>query len=189
MIVEQLVGRTPHGDEVLLPSMGINHDLLVAFLSSGCTSCGSLWEEARERRLPVLPDYLRLVIVTRGEHEESPSAIAQLAPLDVDVIMSSELWEYMACPGSPYFAYIDGRTGRMVGEGTALSWDQVLGLVATSSGDASLISGVEHDSSKPRRDREREHDVDQILLKAGILPGDPSLYPESASDVHVEPTP
>jgi len=176
--IEQLVGRTPHGDDVLLPASGIQHDLLVAFLSSGCTSCGSLWEDLREHRLPVFPTYLRLVVVTRGSTEESPASIAELAPQDVDVIMSSETWEAFSTPGSPYFAYVDGKSGKVVGEGTALTWDQVLGLVATSSGDASLLSGVGRDGSKPRSDLQREEEVDQLLMQAGILPGDPSLYPE-----------
>ena len=106
LTVEQLVGITPSGDEVFLPASGIDHDLLVAFLSSGCTSCGSLWEDLREHRLPNFPSYLRLVVVTRGSAEESPSAIAELAPTDLDVMMSSEVWQAFSTPGSPYFAYV-----------------------------------------------------------------------------------
>ncbi len=186
IVVEQLIGRTPSGDDVLLPASGIDHDLLIAFLSSGCTSCGSLWEALREHRLPTFPPYLRLVVVTRGEHEESPAQIAELAPTDLDVMMSSDVWQHFATPGSPYFAYVEGSTGRVVGEGTALTWDQVLGLVATSSGDAALVSGVPRDQSKPSGDLRREEDVDRILLQAGILPGDPSLFPEPVTEFSSE---
>ncbi len=181
--VLQLVGRTPLGDEVILPTAGVDHDLLVAFLSSGCTSCGSLWADLREGRLPVLPAYLRLVVVTRGVTDESPAAIADLAPDDIDVLMSTEIWEDFSTPGSPYFAYVEGATGRVVGEGTALSWTQVLALVATSSGDAAVVSETGRDLAKPRSDRDRENGVDLLLLNAGILPGDPSLYPTPAIEV------
>ncbi len=181
--IARLVGQTPFGDEVVLPSAGVDHDLLVAFLSSGCTSCGSLWADLREAKLPLLPEYLRLVVVTRGATDESPAAIADLAPSDVDVLMSTEIWDAFSTPGSPYFAYVEGATGRVVGEGTALTWTQVLALVATSSGDGTVAAGVGRDLAKPRSDRERENEVDLLLLNAGILPGDPSLYPTPVTEV------
>ena len=52
-----------------------------------------------------------------GPEGESASAITGLAPEHVLVVMSSEAWDAYGVPGSPYFVYIDGATGSIVGEG------------------------------------------------------------------------
>jgi hypothetical protein len=76
--------------------------------------------------------------------------------------MSTETWQDYKVPGAPYFILVDGRQGRVVGEGTATSWDRVQHLIGQAAVDT-------HD----------ERTVDRDLRAAGIEPGDPSLYPES----------
>ena len=68
-------------------------------------------------------------IVTMGAEAESESAIAKLAPPDVTVLMSSEAWDDYEVPGSPYFVFVEGESGRVVGQGTAPDWDQVVRLM------------------------------------------------------------
>jgi hypothetical protein len=55
---------------------GTRQDTILAFLSSGCTTCRTFWEELREA---TPPRGTRMVIVTRGAEAESPVAIADVA--------------------------------------------------------------------------------------------------------------
>ena len=48
-------------------------DTLLAFLSSGCTTCAAFWEAFRDERRLGLPGGTRLVVVTRGPGRESPA--------------------------------------------------------------------------------------------------------------------
>jgi hypothetical protein len=87
--------------------------------------------------------------------------------------MSSEAWADFDVPGSPYFVLVGRDRGDIVGQGTARTWHQVMGLIGVASGD----EGVATRMRKSRRDRRQELDVDRILLEAGVRPGDASLYP------------
>lgn len=129
-VPDSLVGDTPDGEVLALSLLG--QDTLVAFLSSGCTTCQVFWEAFRG--VPELPRGARLVVVTRGAEEESPSALRERQPEGVPVLMSSETWDAFAVPGSPYFAYVDA-AGRLVGEGSGASWPQVLNLLAQARAD------------------------------------------------------
>ena len=126
----------------------------------------------------LLPARARLVVVTKDLSEESPSLLAELAPPTIDVVLSSQAWSDYNVPGSPYVVAVEGRTGRVQGEGTGMSWDQVAGLLAQATGDrAYLVADSSGRPSKPESDVEREARVDRELLAAGVLPGDASLYP------------
>jgi hypothetical protein len=171
-----LVGTTLSGDEVAIPLVGAADDTLLAFLSSSCASCQHLWQTLDDDGV-ALPVGTRLVVVPKGPERESPSAIAALAPSGAEVVLSTGAWSDFEVPGSPYFALVAGATGAVVGEGTALTWPRVLDLMGTSTADAAR-SGAPR---KPARDRRQEADVDRVLLEAGILPGDPSLYPGAAA--------
>jgi hypothetical protein len=173
----QVTGVTPLGDGVVLPLVGVDHDTLLAFLTSTCTSCQRLWSELVDADGSVLPSQLRLVVVPKGPDQESPAAILAAAPDSVDVVMSSVAWSDFKVPGSPYFVLVDGASGSVRGEGTALSWPRVVDLAAVATGDDRLADGIAHDPRKPTGDLRREAEVDRLLLDAGILPGDPSLYP------------
>ncbi len=165
-----LAGHGPRGESVVVRVVEVPHDTLLVFLSTGCGTCAGFWDEIAATREQV-PDHTRVVVVTRGSEEESPSAVAELAPTDVPVLMSSAAFEQLQVPGSPYVVQVDGPSGRVVGEGTAGSFAQVIALFLRSDGDARHAAG-----GKARADERRERHLDRILLEAGIGPGHPSLY-------------
>jgi hypothetical protein len=74
-----LVGVGPGGGARAARVAGVKHDTVLAFLSSGCTTCHVFWDELRTA---VLPRGIRLVMVTKGEDAESPTAVADVAPPD-----------------------------------------------------------------------------------------------------------
>jgi hypothetical protein len=145
-------------DVVHVAVAGARHQTLLAFLTSGCLTCRGFWDSFRDLQALDLPADLRLVIVAKDASEESITALRQLAPAHVAVVMSSSAWAAYGVPGSPYFVLVDGPEGRVRGEGTGASWDQVWNLLRQSEGDS------------------REHRIDAELLSHGIAPGDPSLY-------------
>jgi hypothetical protein len=164
---------------------GVEHDTVVAFLSSGCLTCQRFWDAFRKPRKLGLPAGTRLVVVTKGPDDESVSAVASVAPGAVPTVMSSEAWHDYDVPGSPYFVYVHGPTGRVRGEGTGPDWDQVSSLLSQATGDAELSSALAPNVvAKPNADAEREARVDRELHDGGILPGDPSLYAGPAPTDH-----
>jgi hypothetical protein len=183
-----VAGVTPDGDAVVVGVVGATQPTLLAFLSSGCVTCHLFWDTFATEKLE-LPGGARLVVVTMGPEAESESAVAAMAPPGVTVVMSSEAWDHYGVPGSPYFAFVDGVSGRVVGEGTAPDWEQVVRLMQQAGDDGALEASRRAASARQRRaerrhqdDRAREARTDDILMAAGIYPGDPSLYasPEAA---------
>ena len=160
-------GETLEGEAVAL-SLTSGTDTLLAFLSSGCTTCGAFWEAFAEGTGLDVPGGARLVVVTRSLDEESVSALAARAPRSVPLVASSSAWEGFGVPGSPYFVYVDG-TGRVVGEGSAATWP----AVRTLMGQAHADDAHRHPDKKRRLSREGRDDA--ALAAAGIRPGDPSL--------------
>jgi hypothetical protein len=151
----EVAGVTPTGDAIKLSLNGA--PTLLAFLSSGCTSCARFWDTLGEQRLP---DGLQPLIVTRGPDREQRSKLRSMAPPAVPVVMSSEAWAAYAVPGSPYFVMVQG--GEIRGEGVATTWDALTSLL----GDAV----------------EEQRGVDERLAAAGIGPDHPSLYLSAAPD-------
>jgi hypothetical protein len=170
-----VAGLEPDGGLVTLRTVGVAHDTALLFLSAGCTSCAAFWDGLRQ---PLgLPASTRLVVITRGSEHEDRAEIAALAPPGIDVVLSTQAWSDYGVPGSPYVVLVAGETGRVRGEGTGQSWQQVEALLSRADGAGPTTGAAGHsDAAKPRADREREGDVDRELLAAGILPGDPSLY-------------
>ncbi len=173
-----LQGVTLGGEQVVFAVSGVDHNTLLVFLSSSCLTCREFWSTFATDGV-TLPHGTRLIIVTKDLSDESPSELAALAPEGFELVCSSAAWTNYQVPGSPYVISIDGSTGRIQGEGTGLNWEQVAGLLAQATGDRHFLTGTEADTvRKPMSDVAREARVDQELLEAGILPGDPSLYPE-----------
>jgi len=165
-----LVGTTPRGDALSIAVVGVQHDTLLAFLTSGCSTCSAFWETFA-RRAPMVPGGARLVVVTRGPEMESPSRLVKFTPQEVPVVMSEDAWRSYDVPGAPYFAFVDGPSGQIVGEGAGMSWNQVVSLVEQALDDAG------DDRRHRRRHRPSGADrADQALSAAGITPGHPSLY-------------
>jgi hypothetical protein len=75
--------------------------------------------------------------------------------------MSTEAWLQYGVPATPYFVYVDGPSGHIVGEGSAATWEQVTSLWSQALAD----------------ERDAEARADRELTRAGIHPGHPSLYP------------
>ena len=78
------------------------------------------------------------------------------------LLASSQAWESLQVPGSPYFVLVDG-AARIVGEGSAATWPAVATLMGQADGD-------DRHGSREQRD-------DAALAAAGITVGDPSLGP------------
>ena len=173
-----LTGELPDGGMARVAVTGVEHATLLAFLSTGCGTCGTFWEALSDPSGPTVPGRdTRVVIVTNGTEAESAAAVADLAPPGIVTVMSSEAWDDYDVPVSPYFLLIDGPSGTVVGEGAGTSWDQVLDLLGRAVADAGLARGDERARLTRMAGQDRADWVDHELLAAGIEPGDPSLYP------------
>lgn len=169
-----LTGPTPAGDVVTLDfAGGTAAPTLLAFLTSGCTTCAGFWETLGERRLP--PE-VQTVIVAHGPDRERPARLRTLAPPGLPVVMSSAAWEDYAVPGAPYFVLVDGAVR---GEGVATTWQALASLVGDAIEDrreadrALPVPASEGLAAGPQRARR----VEETLAAAGIGPEHPSLYP------------
>ena len=188
-----IAGTTLNGEPVKLAVAGGRRSSLIAFLSSGCSTCGAFLEAFTAGVGDALPSGTRLIVVTRDSSRESPSKLRRLAPNDVPVVMSSAAWDQYAVPMTPYFVYVDGASGRIAGEGTAEAWPQVSSLLRDAlldaqpqgSPNASRRNGNEAGSGNGGATDHATHRggpagrsgrVDQELRAAGIGPAHPSLY-------------
>jgi hypothetical protein len=138
---------------------------LLAFLTSGCSTCAAFWEAFADPRTR-LPEGVGLLVVTKDASHESPVRLRELAPSGVRVVMSSRAWVDYDVPASPYFVHVDGR-GQLAGEGTAQRFDQVLSLLTDAVDD---LAGGEGSAERALR-------VERELAAAGIGPDHPSLRP------------
>ncbi len=172
-----LVGTGLDDDAISVRVTGVDHDTVVAFLSSGCLTCRRFWDAFAEPDSLGLSNDVRVVVATKDPTEESMSVIADLAPPSLPLVMSSQAWADYDVPGSPYFVLVDGPTGVVRGEGTGPDWKQVSGLLGQATGDASVVAELAANRvDKPGADAARELRIDQELLAADVPPGDPSLY-------------
>ncbi|MEO8969715.1 MAG: hypothetical protein ABI355_18920 [Solirubrobacteraceae bacterium] len=165
-----IAGPTPDGDAISLQLAASGGDpTLLAFLTTGCSTCAGFWETLGEPRLPA---GVRTVVVTHGAERERPVALRRLAPDGIPVIMSSQAWGDYAVPGAPYFVLVDGT---IRGEGAATSWSALGSLVSDAIEDARASQAA----GPPRASNgtERAQTVDRTLAAGGIGPDHPSLYP------------
>lgn len=160
-----LSGVTPRDEAVRIGVVGARQGTVLVFLSSGCLTCATFWEAFGSTDRLAVPGGARLVVVTKGPEAESGSRILEFSPAAFPVVMSTAAWDQYQVPHTPYFVYVDGPTGRVIGEGSAQTWQQVVSLWSQALAD---------DRGEARADRE--------LLKAGIRPGHESLYPARAKD-------
>jgi len=161
-----VAGATPRGDAISLAFDGPGSmPTLLAFLTSGCSTCIGFWETLGEPRLPT---GVQTVIVAKDADRESPRRLRSLAPDGVQVVMSTEAWEDYRVPGAPYFVLVDDDGVR--GEGLATSWESL----------ASLVSDAIEDQREVDRGRDGTHRaraIDETFAAAGIGADHPSLYP------------
>lgn len=203
-------GETPSGDAVAVAVLDVPQATLLAFLSSGCTGCAQFWDALQGGGAGRVPAGVRPIIVVKGPEAEHQAAVRQRSTGSVPVVMSSDAWGDYEVPGSPFFVLVDGPSGRRLGEGTAASFEQVLGLVsrAMAEGPAGVAEAAGRAGAaaeghpggaavgraggavgeRPARQildagRDSPERVDAELRAAGILPGDPSLHPHAVYDV------
>jgi hypothetical protein len=165
LVAAPVTGSTPHGDALALAFDGTaSRPTLLAFLTSGCSTCAGFWETLAE---PRLPPAVQTVIVTHGAERERPVRLRELAPDGIPVVMSSEAWEDYGVPGAPYFVLVDGIVR---GEGVATTWQALASLVSDAIED-------QHESELTDAGSRRARRIDETLAAAGIGPDHPSLYP------------
>ena len=172
--IPDVTGVDPGGDPVVVSPATGTDPALIAFLSTTCSSCTVFWERLDQTHLYVGDTRYRVIVVTMGASEESPTRAASLARGAVDVVMSSQAWEEFNVPGAPYFAVIDPAVGDVVGEGSASTMEALTTFLQDSAGDRRWDKQQEF---VDRTDADRERIIDEELRRAGILPGDPSLHP------------
>jgi hypothetical protein len=176
-----IAGTTLSGESVKLAVAGGRSSSLIAFLSSGCSTCGAFWEALGSGAADTLPVGTRLIVVTKDSSHESPSKLGQLAPKEVPVVMSSAAWDEYSVPMTPYFVYVDGETARIAGEGTAEAWPQVSSLLRDALLDTQLAqarngSSGSRNSSSRGSGVTRSGRMDDELRAAGVGQAHPSLY-------------
>jgi hypothetical protein len=121
-------GTTLDADPVVV-SMRSGANTVLAFLSTGCLTCRTFWDGLRSEVWRPLPGDARVVIVVKDPAFESPSKLRELAPADASVVQSSAAWEDFGVSMSPYFCFVDGASGTVRSEGSAMGWDQVTSLL------------------------------------------------------------
>ena len=171
-VAPDVAGATLDGDAVKLSLAPGGPSTLLAFLGSGCESCGALWKALGEE--PEVPGGARVIVVTKDTSHESPSRLGAPAPDGVPLVMSSAAWADYRVPGSPYFILVDGPSGLVRGEGAATGWDQIASLIRDAQHDAAG-GGARNSSGRAAR-------AEQALSSAGIGPGHESLYPGGSPD-------
>jgi hypothetical protein len=175
-----LMGTTPNGDGVAISVVGSDGPVLLAFLTSGCQNCLDFWqafEDAANRQVGGARS--RLIAITKGPDQESPGAVARLAHMDLETVMSTEAFDDYSVPVAPYFVLIDD--GRVVGEGAAASFDQLGSLMTKALTDAGYGLGATRNRRELLRGRHRPN-ADEALHAAGIAPGHPSLHTDPSPD-------
>ncbi|MGI8776167.1 MAG: hypothetical protein ACR2LJ_01965 [Acidimicrobiales bacterium] len=175
-------GITVTDEPVSIGVVGARQDTLLAFLTTGCLTCNGFWDVFRTGRHLAVPGGARLVVVVKGPDQESQSRLTELAPTQVPVVRSNEAWSDYEVPVAPYFVYVEGPSGRVIGEGAGQTWDQVSSLLGQALADAEAMGArpprpAEHRPAAPEERLDTEARSDRDLAKAGILPGHPSLYP------------
>ena len=163
-----LSGVTPAGDAIGL-AFTAGAPTLLAFLTSGCSSCAEFWGSLGERRLPA---GVRTVIVAHDAERERPAKLRELAPEGIPVVMSDRGMGGLRDPGLAVLRA--GRRRRVLGEGVATTWHALASLVGDALEDQREARG--------RGGEQRAVRIDETLAAAGIGPGHPSLYPDRARD-------
>jgi hypothetical protein len=169
-----VAGTTLSGDTVKVSLAPGAPPTLLAFLTSGCTSCANFWAAFGDDGIEELAPGVRVVAVTKDGSHESPSRLRELAPAGLPVLLSFSAWHAYSVPGAPYFVYVED--GAIQGEGSATQWPQLASLLRDAREDVRLGPPA---AGGPNGGEERAARMDAALEAAGIGPGHPSLYPAS----------
>lgn len=175
-----VAGVTLAGDSVKVSLAPGAPPTLLAFLTSGCTSCANFWAAFGTGGIEEPAPGVRVVAIAKDGSHESPSRLRELAPAGLPVLLSFSAWHAYSVPGAPYFVYVED--GTIQGEGSATQWPQLASLLRDARAD------VRHDpaTAGPNGGEERATRMDAALEAAGIGPGHPSLYPASGGPARDE---
>jgi hypothetical protein len=100
--------------------------VVVAFLTSTCTTCRTFWTALAADRGAGGPGS-PMVVVTPDPTTEDRRAVSRLAPASALVVMSTNGWIDWGVSGSPFFVVV--ADGIIVAEGVAHDWDGMLALI------------------------------------------------------------
>lgn len=174
VVRHDIAGVSPAGDALQVGIEGAPGRTLVAFLTSGCSTCHGFWAALGPDALSDVRGVgaTRIVAVTRDPDDESPPAVLELAHPDLITVMSSQAWDDYQVPVSPYFVLVDGTAG-VIGEGATATWDQLIELLqrAVADGGISPVAPTQGLSRRALLSRGRVVErADRALLDAGIDP-------------------
>jgi hypothetical protein len=181
LAAHDVAGATLAGDSAKVSLATGAPPTLLAFLTSGCSSCAGFWAALGTDGAEELPADVRVVAVTKDGSHESPSRLRELAPDGLPVLLSSAAWADYRVPGAPYFVYVED--GAIHGEGSASQWPQLASLLRDAVADARLAGGREPGGPAGERRAAR---ADEVLRAAGVGPGHPSLYPAGRPNGEVD---
>jgi hypothetical protein len=146
-----LVGTTPLGDPVSIAVAGTPQVNLLAFLSTTCMTCLEFWQAfAETENQYVVGRGSQVVLVTK--EAEDAADVDKLAPSHLHVVMSKKAFEDYDVPYAPWFVLIDGAESRVLGEGSASSFDELQRLLV----DVLAESGFRPGGQRSRRQLLRE---------------------------------
>lgn len=129
-----IAGVGLNGKVVGIQVRDANRPTLLAFMSTTSATCDHFWRRfGDDEALATLGD-TRLIIVADGDGREQPAEIAEMAPPDIPLVLSTIAWQTYAIPGSPYFVMISGETGLITAKGSASNWDGLLSLIGLAAG-------------------------------------------------------
>lgn len=123
-VAPEVSGVDLEGRAVRLPN---GERRVLAFLTSGCASCGWWWQQLSTAGSMVVPG---LVVVTPDPQTDAPEDIRALWRPGLAVVMSSDTWEnYGVRSGSSFVVVGDGR---IQAAGTAADWDGLVALLSAA---------------------------------------------------------
>jgi hypothetical protein len=125
-LAPRLAGVTPGGDPVRVET-GPGTRVVVAFLTSTCTTCGTFWAALAADRGGGGAAGSPMVVVTPDPTTEDRRAVSRLAPASAPVVMSTDGWIDWGVSGSPFFVVV--ADGIVVAEGVAHDWAGMLALI------------------------------------------------------------
>ncbi len=102
-------------------------------MSTTCATCNHFWERFGDAAARATLGGTEPIIVTHGAEYERPTEVAAVTPPGVALVMSSLAWQRYAAPGAPWFVLVDGSAGRIVKEGSATNWDELLEFASASA--------------------------------------------------------
>jgi hypothetical protein len=175
-------GLDPHLEPSRTAVADVPHPyLLVAFLGTTCFTCLDIWRDMIEagddaRTVAAGDDVASVMIVLKGrEHENLGKARALAAETAVPVVFSTQAWTDLEVPGSPYFTLIATADARVVGAGSAQTWEQLRSLAGDGMLELSIAAGSARNGGSGRGYRSIIESEDAELKRGGIYPGHPSL--------------